>query len=259
MRTNREIRLIGKDSLRGNYLIAIANMFLIGLASFALNRMVAALTGTGFSLDAYAMQVSPGREVVSILLSLLVSFVVSLFGIGLQWGFLDIQDGKPMTVGHLGLPFRDQPLKVVGFVFLKSLLIGLWSLLLIIPGIVKSYSWAMAEFLYYDNPEVTNRLLLDKSEALMYGNRWKLFRLEFFYVFAYLIPFVIWVIVLSGLIEGNGILYGSDYAALFILFGGTIVMMIVTFILSFILEPKRNSARAAFYVELVGIEPGEAA
>lgn len=61
---------------------------------------------------------------------------------------------------------------------MHTLIITLWSLLLIVPGIIKYYSYAMAYYVKADNPEYTYRECLDESAYLMQGNKMKLFKLH---------------------------------------------------------------------------------
>ena len=65
---------------------------------------------------------------------------------------------------------------------LQSLYILLWSLLLIIPGILASYSYAMTEFILAECPDLTAGEAIARSKALMYGNRWRLFCLQFSFI-----------------------------------------------------------------------------
>ncbi len=58
---------------------------------------------------------------------------------------------------------------------LMALFIFLWSLLLIIPGIMAALSYAMTFFLMSENPGLKGKEALQQSKALMSGTRWKLF------------------------------------------------------------------------------------
>jgi len=66
--------------------------------------------------------------------------------------------------------------------FLKNIFIFLWSLLLIVPGIIKSYSYAMTAFIAYDDPTILSNEAITKSREMMEGNKWKLFCLEISYI-----------------------------------------------------------------------------
>lgn len=187
---NREIRLNRKRSLKGNYLVAIAKLVVITIISYAFQMLF-----TGPTLDVQNFNTVPtisgGTLLLNFLMSIVSMLVMSLLNLGYNWGFLDIQAGKQMTVGYLFAPFKYQAQKAIAFVFRRDLLILLWSLLLIIPGIIKSFAWALTDFIYHDEPDLSNREILEKSEQMMQGNKWKLFRLEFYYVLFYLIPIII--------------------------------------------------------------------
>ena len=98
----------------------------------------------------------------------------------------------------------------------KGLYIFLWSLLLVVPGIMKAYSYAMTDYILAEQPELPAGEVLARSKAMMDGNRWRLFCLQF--------SFIGWSL-LCALTFGIG-----DLA----------------------LRPYREAASAAFYRELCG-------
>ena len=85
---------------------------------------------------------------------------------------------------------------------LTTLFTFLWSLLFIIPGIVKAYSYSMAYYIKLDHPEYTARQAIDESIILMEGKRWKLFLLD--------LSFIGWFI-LGALCLGLGTLWATAY------------------------------------------------
>lgn len=62
--------------------------------------------------------------------------------------------------------------------FLVGLKVFLYMLLLIVPGIIKSYSYVMVYYILADHPELTAKEALSRSERMMYGNRMKFFCLS---------------------------------------------------------------------------------
>lgn len=58
----------------------------------------------------------------------------------------------------------------------------LWTLLFIIPGIVKSYSYAMAIYISKDKPELSAEECIQESRRMMSGYKWKLFVLDLSYI-----------------------------------------------------------------------------
>ena len=74
--------------------------------------------------------------------------------------------------------------------FVQKLLIGLmtglftflWSLLFIIPGIVKSYAYSMTYYIKCDNPSYDWKQCIDMSQHIMNGKKWKLFCLDLSFI-----------------------------------------------------------------------------
>ncbi len=103
--------------------------------------------------------------------------------------------------------------------FVAYLLIGiftvLWSLLLIVPGIIKWYSYRMTYYIMADHPELSANEARKQSMEMMRGNKWRLFCLDF--------SFIGWLL-LCGLTLG---------------------------ILSFWIMPYMKTAEAAFYQSLL--------
>jgi len=65
--------------------------------------------------------------------------------------------------------------KALWLTIITSFFIFLWSLLLIVPGIIKSFSYAMAPYILGDNPQMTAREALRESKKMMDGKKGKLF------------------------------------------------------------------------------------
>lgn len=70
---------------------------------------------------------------------------------------------------------------------LVTLFTFLWSLLLIVPGIIKSYAYALATYIAADEPETAPRETLRKSEELMMGHKMDLFILDLTFIGWYLL------------------------------------------------------------------------
>lgn len=62
--------------------------------------------------------------------------------------------------------------------FLRGLFTFLWSLLFIIPGIVKSLSYSMTPYIMADNPEMTAMDAINQSKEMMDGHKMDLFILH---------------------------------------------------------------------------------
>lgn len=76
-----------------------------------------------------------------------------------------------------------------GAYLLMMIYVILWSLLLIIPGIMAMYAYAMTFFILVDNPDMKLNDAIDKSRYMMEGKRWKFFCL--------IMRFFGWIILVS--------------------------------------------------------------
>lgn len=78
--------------------------------------------------------------------------------------------------------------------FLLSLMIGiftfLWSLLFVVPGIIKSYSYAMAPYILQDDPSKGWQNSLNESKEIMEGHKWQLFCLDLSLIGWYVVGFL---------------------------------------------------------------------
>lgn len=72
--------------------------------------------------------------------------------------------------------------KYIGLFVLQMVYLCLWTLLFFIPGIIKSYSYAMSFYLMIDNPELGAKEAITKSRKLMNGHKWELFVLELSFI-----------------------------------------------------------------------------
>lgn len=92
--------------------------------------------------------------------------------------------------------------KAFGLRMLTTLYIILWFILLIIPGIIAAYSYAMAPYIMAENPSIGISEAISVSKRMMYGNKWRLFCLH--------LSFIGWAI-LSALTLGIGSLWLNPY------------------------------------------------
>jgi uncharacterized membrane protein len=74
--------------------------------------------------------------------------------------------------------------------FFKSLYIFLWSLLFVIPGIVKSYEYYLIPYLLAENPNLSKERAFEISMQTMKGEKWKLFVLQLSFIGWYLLGYL---------------------------------------------------------------------
>lgn len=101
---------------------------------------------------------------------------------GLVVAFLDnIRSGKEYRVEQLFAGFRDYT-RVFGTTLLVGIYTVLWTFLLIVPGIIKSYSYAMTYYVLRDYPELEYNGAIERSMAMMKGHKFDLFYLQLTFI-----------------------------------------------------------------------------
>ena len=110
--------------------------------------------------------------------------------------------GAPLNIADLFRGFTDDFVQTFLIGLMSGLFTALWSLLFVIPGIVKAYSYALVYFVKADNPSYGWRECLRESTALMRGNRMRLFMLD--------LSFIGWYFV-GALCLGVGTLWVAPY------------------------------------------------
>ncbi|MCR5040524.1 MAG: DUF975 family protein [Clostridia bacterium] len=98
--------------------------------------------------------------------------------------------------------FKDDFSETFLLGLMMEIFIGLWSLLFIVPGIVKSYAYSMAFYVKVDHPEYGWKQCLDESKRLTNGHKGELFVLD--------LSFIGWILV-SCLLCGLGMFWVDPY------------------------------------------------
>ncbi len=86
--------------------------------------------------------------------------------------------------------------------FFTGLFISLWSILFVIPGIIKCYSYAMTSYVIADDPDTGALDAISESRAMMDGHKLDLFVLELSFI-----PWILFGIVTFGI----GFIYVVPY------------------------------------------------
>lgn len=127
---------------------------------------------------------SQTKSAAFITIGFLVALLVSL---NLEYGFevamLRFRRGREDSVNEmLSAGFKEDYGRVLGISLLRAVFICLWMLLLIVPGIIKSYAYAMTAYIAEDNPELGPMECIDRSKAMMDGHKMDLFILDLSYI-----------------------------------------------------------------------------
>lgn len=99
------------------------------------------------------------------------------FALGLAVFTLNLSRGNEVKIEQLFEGFRRFADGLIAYLLIL-LYVLLWSLLLIIPGIIKAYSYSMTFFIMNDEPDLTPQEAMAKSQQIMDGYKMKYFRLN---------------------------------------------------------------------------------
>ena len=225
MMKSKELRAKAWDSLKGKYWMAFIVTLVTGLIGSIGNSFVS----FGQNLSEVLGMVEPaeldstmaigalvlnGVVIISAIIGTLFSiFVINAITVGVSNYFIKNTDSKP-SFGDAFSGFKVKYGRNIGTILLVGIKTVLWTLLFIIPGIIKTYEYAIIPYILADDPEISSKDAFKKAKQMMKGNKWRLFKLEF--------SFIGWA-VLCVLTLGIG---------------------------TFFLIPYVNAATAEFYVEL---------
>lgn len=125
-------------------------------------------------------------SVLSIAASVAVLLLSGPFNLGIHISALDVSRKQPVSVGSLFEGFKSFGDSLALYI-LNAIFIFLWSLLLVIPGIIKMYSYSMGYFILADRPDLSGNQARKRSMYLMKGHKWQLFCLDFSFIGWYLL------------------------------------------------------------------------
>ena len=109
-----------------------------------------------------------------------------LVGLPVAYGFAILmlavfRGAEEVDLGVLFAGFQEYS-RILTTKLLQAVYTFLWSLLLLIPGIIKHYSYAMTDYILKDEPELCNNAAIERSMAMMEGNKMKLFLLDLSFI-----------------------------------------------------------------------------
>ena len=261
MKESADYRMLALDALRGKWKTAV----LTGIAASALGATIVSgssnVTSNSNQYDSFRFetfsQPDGGRLLAVLLVGIVLWAIFTLIvGGAVRLGYarfnLNLADGKDAAFSDL---FSQKNRLWDGFCmkFLQGLYIALWSLLLVIPGIVKTYSYAMTPYIMAEHPSLTANEAITESRRIMDGNKWRLFCLDF--------SFIGWELLAALPMYAGYFLFlnnfsGSEAMAISIVLLLTIPLSIGFFFV----RPYEEAAWATFYrdITVAPTEPDEA-
>ena len=139
--------------------------------------------------------IDPGL-IVGILVAALVFFAVAMVIkilvlnpviVGCRRFFIMNRVMERAELSNISFGFKSNWKNIVKTMFFQDLYIFLWSLLLLIPGIIKSYSYRLVPYILAENPDMDTHEAIELSKSMMNGQKMN--------AFIYDLSFIGWIIL----------------------------------------------------------------
>lgn len=125
-----------------------------------------------------------GIFIVALIISIFVGFPIL---VGSKRFFMCSRERK-VGIGTILYAYGSGNMINVVFVqFLQAVKTFLWTLLLVIPGIIKGYEYRMIPYILSENPGIDQRRAFELSRAMMTGQKWNAFVLDLSFFLWYLL------------------------------------------------------------------------
>lgn len=171
-----------------NVLVILINTLIVGGV-----QVVVRLSGDDWVLAMF-------MSLVSIAVSLLV---VNIITMGTMTWFHRSIKTEGLKMEEMFWTFKEDYGGNVLMMFLISLYTALWSMLFVIPGIVKGYSYSLAIYIKSENPNIPASTAIELSKRMTNGHKMDLFVLD--------MSFIGWGILSAFTLNILGILYVMPY------------------------------------------------
>lgn len=242
MWTRKGLKNKAKEVLKTNYWKAFVVSLVILFAGASNNKF-------SLSIEKKPSNLTFDEEIMTIVVIIFIIIAFRFFiGYVLEVGgrkfFIKAAAGKESKLGYLIDYFGDDGyLNLIVAMLLRTTYIILWTLLLIIPGIVKAYAYRMVPYLLADNPNLGAKRAIELSDQMTDGHKGDIFILDLSFLGWYLLAGMLALVIEE--------LFGLSYENFTI---GTSVILTFEYqnlsIGSVFVMPYENATNAELYLEL---------
>ena len=121
--------------------------------------------------------------VISLAIFVIKSIVLSALGVGSYRYFLKLRCDEPTGIGEVIGNFKDgNYLNILVIMLLKQVFTFLWSLLFVIPGIIKGIEYSVIPFILSVRPDINRKEAFRLAKALTDGHKGELFVLSLSFI-----------------------------------------------------------------------------
>jgi uncharacterized membrane protein len=169
MKTNQDLKNAALEALRGNWAPAVVCTIIYLLLSIGISLLQP-------NIDDPTAALTGAQKIMMVANVLLLFLVMVPLGIGYYQAFkvLFTDGDNKLTANCFRLSFGNY-FKNIAAYLLMCLFIFLWTLLLIIPGIIKALAYSMTPFILKDFPELSVNQAINLSQKMMKGHKFDYF------------------------------------------------------------------------------------
>ena len=198
-------------------LIGWLSLRLTGVDTNTMNEMLQ-LASEGNSEAVMEMMTKATPSAGASLIDSLLRLAMAVVGVGFSLFVMNSVRRSQPAIGNLLDGFGMFP-RVLFLIILQIVFIFLWSLLLVIPGIVAAYRYSFAVYVMIDHPEMSAMDCLRESKRLTTGYKRQLFLLDLSFILWFLltmIPIVGYIaqVYVTPYMESARVLYYEQIRAL---------------------------------------------
>lgn len=178
--TISQIKKKSLASLKGKWGMGVGLTLIVFLITTIVPTIVEVFLSGGFSV--WIDQTEP--PLIADMVNLLISFLFIPMTVASYWFYLVIARWNDPKISDVFAVYKEWELslKLIGTSILVGIFTILWSLLLIIPGIIKGISYSQVFFLLRDNPQLSALEAITESKIRMKGYKWKYFLLNLSFI-----------------------------------------------------------------------------
>ena len=204
MWSRNELKASARQLLKLNYWKAVLVGIVLSLLQPSSNSAAkgSSLSSSMTPLDHASPAIWIAVAAIVIILLLLGILLWNPLEVGCQKFYLNCKTDNS-TLKDLLFAFKNHYVHIGVVMLFRSVCLFLWSLLLIIPGIVKSYEYMMIPYILADDPTISRTDAFSQSKAMMDGNKWNAFVLD--------LSFIGWIFLSSVTLDIVGIFYTVPY------------------------------------------------
>lgn len=174
--SSKNIRLLARQSLANNWKPAILAAAILLICTTLPVAILDQMFGISYydymSMDAYVSDAS--GDSISFMSGIYTLLVSGAFALGVSIFFIEIVRNKKADLGYTFAGF-EHFFKALGLLVVMAIFVFLWTILLIVPGIIAAIRYSQAFFILADDPNKGIMECIAESKRMMKGNKAKFF------------------------------------------------------------------------------------